>query len=64
MTVEEIKTAVDNGKNVHWSNSSYQVINGGKSGYLIKCVGSGYAIGLTWEDGTTLNAKESDFYIN
>ena len=35
MTLQEIKAAVDAGKVVHWSNRGYQVVNGGKAGYLI-----------------------------
>ena len=61
MNSEEIKAAVDAGKKVHWSNKSYQVIKG-KDDYLIKGP-TGHAIGLTWEDGKTLNGKEEDFFL-
>lgn len=61
MKAEEIKAAVDAGKKVHWSNKSYQVIKG-KDDYLIKGP-TGHAIGLTWEDGKTLNGKEEDFFL-
>ena len=62
MTLAEIKTAVNKGLKVCWSNSSYKVING-KSGYLIKHI-AGNCIGLTHMDDVTLNGYEDDFYIN
>ena len=34
-----------------------------KQQYNIACVSNGSMIGLTWLDGTTLNGKESEFYI-
>jgi len=61
MTLDEIKTAVDAGKTVHWSNNGYRVVKTGDQ-YLIKHT-TGNAIGLTWLDGVTLNGKESDFYL-
>jgi len=60
MTLDEIKTAIDDGKTVHWSNNGYNVIKTGDQ-YIIKHI-TGNAIGLTWLDGVTLNGKESDFY--
>lgn len=63
MTVQEIKSAVDNGITVHWSNELYTVIKD-KLKYLIKCSSNNHCIGLTWKDGTTLNGKESEFYIS
>lgn len=62
MTLQEIKTAVDAGKIVHWSNGAYKVIKCKNGQYLIDCK-QGNAIGLTWQDGTTLNGKEEDFFI-
>ena len=62
MNVQEIKKAVDNGLTVHWSNSSYIVIPS-RGDYLIQHL-NGSCIGLTWQDGTTLNGKEQDFYIS
>jgi len=62
MTTQEIKQAVDNGKEVVWGNPSYKVIKT-VSGYGIKHAG-GNLIGLTWADGKTLNGKEEEFYIN
>jgi len=61
--VEEIKQAVDDGKNVYWSNPSYVVIKDKRGQYLINCVFNNYAIGLTHRDEITLNGKISDFFI-
>ena len=63
MTLQEIKTAVDEGKTVCWYKDNYIVIDGKKAGYLIKCTYNDYCIGLTWADGSTMNGKESEFYI-
>lgn len=65
MTLEEIKKAVDEGKTVFWSNTSYVVIPHKKTPdtYLIKFLGNGHMIGLTWADNVTLNGKEEDFFV-
>lgn len=60
-SVEEIKTAVDNGHSVFHHNSSYQVIKDTIGQYLI--TRGDWAIGLTWRDGKTLNGKLNDFVI-
>ena len=62
MTLSEIKEAVDAGKTVHWSNALYSVIPS-CGDYLIKCSSNNHCIGLTWQDGVTMNGKEEDFYI-
>ncbi len=62
MTLQEIKTAIEEGKKVHWSNEAYQVIKDNKNQYLIKHMG-GHCIGLTWNDNVTINGKEQDFFI-
>lgn len=64
MTVEEIKRAVDQGHPVKWSGYSYDVIKDKTGQYLIKCSDNGHCIGLTHQDGKTLNGLESDFYIH
>jgi len=63
MNAQQIKEAVDRGKTVHWSNESYVVIKDGLGRYLIMCTLNDNCIGLTWQDGVTLNGKESEFYI-
>ncbi len=62
MTLQEIKDAVDSGEAVCCGNDFYRVIKGG-GGYLIVCTANNYAIGLTWQNGITLNDKEESFYI-
>lgn len=62
MTLKEIKKAVQNGKIVCWKQNNYVVIKG-KFEYLIKCLNNEHCIGLTWNDGKTLNGEEKDFYI-
>ncbi len=63
MNTAEIKKAVDEGKNVYWSNLGYKVVKDKNDEYLIKCTVNNSCIGLTWQDGTTLNGKEEDFFI-
>lgn len=63
MTLSEIKQAIANGQTVHWSNDGYIVIKDSLNQYLIKFVSNNFCIGLTHQDGITLNGDESDFYI-
>ena len=63
MTVSEIKTAVSEGKTVHWASKIYIVIKDRIGQYLVKCTLNDHMIGLTWADGTTLNGAEEEFYI-
>lgn len=64
MTLEEIKTAAKAGFVVNWSNSGYTVICDNKDNWLIYCTLNDTYIGLTWQDGVTLNGKPEQFYIN
>jgi len=63
MTLPEIKAAVLEGKTVCWNNASYVVIRDSIGQWLIQYTPSGYCIGLTHRDETTMNGKESDFFI-
>lgn len=63
MTLTEIKQAVDTGKRVYWKTLRYEAVKS-KDDYSIVCESTGSCIGLTWTDGTTLNGKEEDFFIN
>ncbi|MCP3681801.1 MAG: hypothetical protein GY861_03840 [bacterium] len=63
MTLTQIKTAIEEGKKVHWGNSAYEVIKDGIDEYLIMCSHNENCIGLTWKDGVTLNGKESEFFM-
>ena len=63
MTLDEIKSAVDQGQIVNCQNSLYTVIKDKLGRYLIKCSTNDDCIGLTWLDGATLNGKPEHFYI-
>lgn len=62
MNLQQIKQAIAEGKTVHWGNPSYQVIKDKIGQYLI-VHDRGHCIGLTWQDGVTLNGDEKDFFI-
>lgn len=61
MNLQEIKTVVNAGGVVYWSNGQYRVIVDSKAQWFIKHA-NGHCIGLTWADGVTLNGKECDFF--
>ena len=64
-SAEHIKQAIDNGKRVFWHNSGYEVIKDSIGQYLIAWLHGtpqAHYIGLTWNDGTTLNGKPEQFY--
>lgn len=63
MTLEEIKSAVEAGKTVFWSNRAYRVLKDSLGQWLIVCDHNGYCIGLTWRDGVTMNGKPEDFFV-
>jgi len=62
MKLSEIKQAIKDGKKVFWASNSYEVIKDNIGQYLIKCILNDSCIGLTWQDGKTLNGKENEFY--
>lgn len=63
MTASQIKAAVDSGKKVYWSHKGYEVIKDRIGQYLIVCLQNKHCIGLTWQDGVTLNGNGSQFFI-
>lgn len=63
MNLQAIKAAISDDQIVHWKNSSYTVKLDQSSRYVIVCT-NGSTIGLTWNDGVTLNGKEADFYVS
>jgi len=63
MTLSEIKQAIANGKTVCYDNSPQYLVQQGKKELMITCQANGHAIGLTWNDGVTLNAPENSFSI-
>lgn len=62
MTLEQIKSAVDAGRTVCHHNKGYQVKKSQRGEYYIICTWNDYNIGLTWQDGVTMNGKPEDFY--
>ena len=67
MTLEQIKQAIADGKRVYWANDGYEVIRDKCGQYLIVWDRGGRnenCIGLTWQDGVTVNGKAEEFYIS
>lgn len=64
MNLQEIKSAVDDGKSVKWANAAYDVVRDSHGQYLVVCNLNQYTIGLTWLDGETLNGKPEQFYVD
>ena len=68
MTIKKIKQAINDGKNVYWSNTAYKVIKDNLGQYLIVCTINNHAIGLHGVKGSkyenVLNGEEKDFFIN
>jgi hypothetical protein len=62
MTLEEIKTAVDNGESVYWATENYRIIKDKLNQYLIHSQSNDYYIGLTWRDGVTMNGDPEQFF--
>jgi len=61
MTLNEIKDALEAGKRVYWVHNGYEVIRDSLGQFLIKHE-AGNCIGLTHQDGVTLNGKEKEFF--
>jgi len=64
MNIAEIKTAVDAGQSVHWSNAGYVVRKDTLGQYLIIFEPNSSAIGLTDRSGCRLNGQEEDFFLS
>ena len=64
MTLDEIKSAVDQGRKVYNGHKGYEVIRSKYGEYLIHYRGSEWYIGLTWKDGVTMNGKEEEFFTD
>lgn len=64
MNLAEIKQAIADGQKVYWSNKAYEVIKDKIGQYLIKCNLNNHYIGLTWQDGETMNGKEEEFFVD
>jgi hypothetical protein len=61
MNLQEIKTAVSAGKTVLYGRA--KVICDKHNQWMIVDQINKYAIGLTWEDGETMNGEESEFHV-
>ena len=64
MTLQEIKTAVLANQTVHWANTLYVVKYAPRiDEFLIYCLLNDTCIGLTWQDGVTMNGREDQFFV-
>lgn len=67
MTLNEIKSALAQGKRVFQHHEGYEVLTGfyadGEQYWNIVCLQNDYTIGLTWRDGKTMNGKPEEFFI-
>jgi hypothetical protein len=63
MTLDEIKSAVEAGKTVHWVNEGYVVCKDLHGRWHTVCLQNDHCIGLTWLDGVTMNGSPEQFYI-
>jgi hypothetical protein len=62
MTLDEIKTAVNEGLTVCWGNDGYRVICDSIGQWMITFLPNGHCFHLTNRTGK-LECKEADFYI-
>jgi hypothetical protein len=63
LTLQEIKAAIEAGKTVHWASEGYVVVKGKHEQWFILFPSNGHCIGLTWQDGITLNGRPDEFFI-
>jgi len=63
MTLNEIQTAVSEGRRVFWKSTAYEVIKDNLGQWLIMCHMNGSCTGLTWRDGVTMNETPADFFM-
>lgn len=61
MNIQQIKSSVERGTPVYWSNTGYKVIRDNLGQYLITSL-FGSCIGLTNLSGDKLNGQESEFF--
>lgn len=61
-SVGDIKAAVESGQKVHWKHEGYQVLKDSIGQWHIKCLQNENCIGLTHQDGETLNGEIDEFY--
>lgn len=64
MNLVEIKQAVDSGIEVFWKSPAYKVIKAESGHYYIRCILNGSTVGLTHQDGVTMDAQPYDFFYS
>ena len=62
MRLDEIMYTLEINGKVYWHNDNYEVIKDKIGQYLIRSKSNNSCIGLTHQDGQTMNGKERDFY--
>jgi len=55
-TIDQVKDAIDNGKDVRWSNDGYKCIKDSLGKYLVVFTANGYCSGIA-------NESPDKFYI-
>jgi len=63
MDAKAIRSAIDAGHEVYWGNEAYPVIKDRIGQYLITCTFTDYCVGLTHQDGVTLNGDSTEFFV-
>jgi len=64
MTLQDIKAAVLAGNTVHWSTTAYAVKYSERADdFNIVYTPDGNCIGLTHQDGVTMNGKPEEFFL-
>ena len=64
MTLQEIKAAVLAGKTVHWASTAYAVKYSERGDcFNIVYTPDGNCIGLTHQDGVTMNGQPEEFFL-
>ena len=64
MTLDEIKEKVDAGFRVCWATPAYEVVHDEVDQWLVWCVDNDAYIGLTHQDGVTMNGSEDQFFVD
>jgi len=63
MNLNQIKQATLAGQQVYHGSPCYVVVHDSKDQWLIVCTLNNYTIGLTWQDGVTMNGKPEEFFM-
>ena len=63
MTLEEIKEALSKNMVVYYKNANYIVARSGDEYFIVCLDGNSHTIGLTHDDGITMNGQMEDFFM-